>query len=317
MAVAATIRAFGLLVRAGAPRRSHANSLRARLRRTCSWPAARASRSARCLEEAGIAALVDVAATSIELEESGRDPVEDVTIVRHQNESTPMHGEALLEPRDGVDVKMVGGFVKNQQDVFIGFTRQADLDERAGERDALGLTARQRDRHVVEPATEVEAVEDRRRIPRPPDDIADRGPGQRGILIEHDDACAAPATHDTGLRFDVAGELAQQRRLAAAVQPDDGEPVAGLDGDRHVREQRPPGPAGGQADGVNEDHERSPATAAGYGPTARRRAHGVDAPRSQRRVTRFSPVVAGTDVLSHRDLRGGAQRLVHHTVTLG
>ena len=46
-AVAAATRAWGLRVRAGAPRRSQASSARARLRRTASAPAARSSRRAR------------------------------------------------------------------------------------------------------------------------------------------------------------------------------------------------------------------------------------------------------------------------------
>ncbi len=47
VAVAASTRAFGLRVRAGAPRRNQASSLRARLRRVDSASAARSSRSAR------------------------------------------------------------------------------------------------------------------------------------------------------------------------------------------------------------------------------------------------------------------------------
>ena len=47
MAVADAMRALGLRVRAGAPRRSHASSDLARLRRTASVDASRSARSAR------------------------------------------------------------------------------------------------------------------------------------------------------------------------------------------------------------------------------------------------------------------------------
>ncbi len=135
------MRAFGLLVRAGAPRRSQASS----------WPGeVAADRSSADgpllalgprLEVAGVAAVVDVALPAVELEDPGRHPVEHVAVVGDEDQPASVLGEPLLEPGDGVDVEVVRRLVEDQQHVVAGFTGRPDLDERAGERDALGLAA--------------------------------------------------------------------------------------------------------------------------------------------------------------------------------
>ena len=207
-------------------------------------------------EVRGVAALVHVAATAVELEDPRRHPVEHVAVVGHQHQRTAVLGQALLQPADGVDVEVVGRLVEDQHDVVARLARRADLDEGAGERHPLGLPARQRRGRVVEAPAEVEPVERRRGVPAAAGDVTDRRSAERCVLVEHDDP-AAPSTADhAGLRLGDPGELAQQRRLAAAVQPDDGESITRRDRHRDVGEQRPPGAAGGQADGVEQDHRR-------------------------------------------------------------
>ena len=90
------------------------------------------------LEVGVVAAVVDVAGAAVELEHLGRDPVEHVAVVGHQDQPAPERGQAVLEPGDGVDVEVVGGLVEDEQ-VAVGH-------QRAGQRDPLGLTARQRRR---------------------------------------------------------------------------------------------------------------------------------------------------------------------------
>ena len=140
------MRAFGLRVRAGAPRRSQASSDRARLRRTSSWPARPRLALGPRLEVPGVAALVHVAAPAIELEDPGRHPVEHVTVVGDEDEPAAVRGEALLQPHDGVDVEVVGRLVEDQQDIVAGLAGRPDLQQRPGQRHPLRLAARQRGR---------------------------------------------------------------------------------------------------------------------------------------------------------------------------
>ena len=84
------MRALGFDVRAGAPRRSHASSLRARLRRTDSAVAAGVLACGAGLEVDGVAAVVDVRPTAVELEDAGGEPIEHVAVVGDQHEPAAM-----------------------------------------------------------------------------------------------------------------------------------------------------------------------------------------------------------------------------------
>ena len=53
-----------------------------------------------------------------------------------------------------------------------------------------------------------------------------------------------------------AGKSSLLKILAGLEKADDGEPITRGDRHRDVGEQRPPGTAGGQADGVEQDHRR-------------------------------------------------------------
>ena len=136
MAVADSMRALGLRVRAGAPRRSQASSLRARLRRVRLRRRGLLLALGPALEVDVVAAVVDVAPAPVELEDPRGDPVEHVAVVGDEHEPAAEGGQAVLEPGDGVDVEVVGRLVEHQQ-VAVGH-------EGAGQRHPLGLTARQR-----------------------------------------------------------------------------------------------------------------------------------------------------------------------------
>ena len=100
---------------------------------------------------------------------------------------------------------------------------------------------------VSQGAAQAEAVEDRLGLPalaRRPSATVPAGSGH--VLVEHDDR-GAPAPPDRArLGLDVAGQDPQQRRLAGAVEPDDGQPVAARHGHRQSVNSGSPGPADGQ-----------------------------------------------------------------------
>ena len=163
MAVADVIRALGLRVRAGAPRRSQASSERARLRRTASAAASRSSRSAAGGQVAGVAVVVDVAPAPVELEDAGGDPVEDVAVVGDQDQPAAEAGQAVLQPGDGVDVEVVGGLVEDEQVDL--------LQQGPGQGHPLGLAAGEGGHVDVAHRAHPQPVEDGGRLPplaRPP-----------------------------------------------------------------------------------------------------------------------------------------------------
>ena len=63
--------------------------------------------------------------------------------------------QPLLQPRDGVDVEVVGGFVEHEHRLGVAATRGPDVDERPRQRYGAGLatpTAKQRCGRVGRPA---------------------------------------------------------------------------------------------------------------------------------------------------------------------
>ena len=89
--------------------------------------------------------------------------------------------------RDGVDVEVVGRLVEDQQHVVAGLPGRPDLDERPGERDPLGLAARQRGRSGRRGDRRGRACRGSPRRPTSrPVDVADGAPRRSGgVLVEH------------------------------------------------------------------------------------------------------------------------------------
>ncbi len=244
IAVAVAMRAFGLLVRAGAPRRSQASSWRARLRRTSApgrRPAPRARRAPR---------------GSRRSRPRGRSPARGRApgSASSTRSSTWRSWDTSTSPPRCTARRSSSQAMASMSRWFVGSSRISSTSSPASPGGPTSTRARARATRLVSPPDSV-AVGSSRRPPRSrrsrvaaashvrPVTSPIVAPGERRVLIEHDDARAAAPTDDAGLGLDAPGELAQQRRLAAAVEPDDGEAVAGLERDGHVREQRPPGPA--------------------------------------------------------------------------
>ena len=180
-----------------------------------------------------------------------------------------------FEPRDRVDVEMVGRLVEDE-DVRLG-------DERAGQQHAPAPAAGQRvDGHVARQAEAIEhhldalldppavplvelvlqpaeALEGRgrgvvrdvvRRVVVGGDHVAQRaealghdvehrlGGGERHVLLEARDDDAGLPPDGAGIRRDRAGDDLEQRRLAGAVAADDGDPLPGVDLEGDAIEER-------------------------------------------------------------------------------
>ena len=155
---------------AGAPRCSHASSRRARIRRVASAPISRSRRSGSRFEvrRVGTRPLgghVHVPPPVVELDDlarppAGRQPVEHMTVVGHQDECRPGGRQPGLEPLDGFEVEMVGRLVEHDQVVL--------TDERLGERDALGLATGELVGPAVEQRLDAERGRHRRHLPSTP-----------------------------------------------------------------------------------------------------------------------------------------------------
>jgi hypothetical protein len=172
----------------------------------------------------------------------------------HEQQRAAMGREALLEPCDRVDVEVVRGLVEHQQDVLVPLARRSQVHQRPGQCHPLGLAPRQRRDRPVAQLRQADPVDDRGGLPARPHGVRHRGRRQRRVLIECDHAGAPAAPDGAGLRRLQAGELPQERRLSTSVQTDDGEPVTGPEGDRHIGEEWPARARGGEARGVEEDH---------------------------------------------------------------
>ena len=139
-AFAASMRNFGLEVRAGGPRRSHASSLRrsCRRRRRARRPGGRArrarARTPRSRPRTGGRAVGD-------LPRARADGVEEPAVVGDDEHRAAAGGEVAREPVDGLDVEVVRRLVEQQQ--------LGAVEQQLGERDPAPLATRQRrDRRV-------------------------------------------------------------------------------------------------------------------------------------------------------------------------
>ena len=175
----------------------------------------------------------------IQAEDGGGDAVEQVAIVRDQDQGAGEFGEAVFEDLEGGDVEIVGGLVE-QQDV-------GGLEHEAGDQDAGLLAAGEAGDGAIElagieekalgPAGDVNgmALED--------DVVAVRAESlAEGLvlvellagLVEVDDAEGGGAVDGAGIGRDLAGEDAQQGGLAGAVEAEQAEAGAGSEREAEV-----------------------------------------------------------------------------------
>ena len=174
----------------------------------------------------------------VHLPHAEADLVEEPAVVRDDEERARLLRPAALEvvgqPRDGVDVEMVGGLVEHEH--------VAVPDEHAGEIHATPLPAGELADPAVPGDVRDEAADDAAdpgvRRPRVLGHVADDRVGDGRLRIERvglleraDGGPAAP--HDAAVvGLDRAREQREQRRLAVAVAADDADAVALVDAER-------------------------------------------------------------------------------------
>ena len=160
-AFAASIRNFGLDVRAGGPRRSQASSLRTRFWRRC----LRGGRLPRPLglgeHERRVAALVAVDDAVVDLPGPLADGVEEPAVVGDDHQRRGPGRHVLGQPGDRLDVEVVGRLVEHDQVVA--------AEEQRGQRAAPALATGQPGHRAVEGRP-------RRAAPRRPRGSAGRRP---------------------------------------------------------------------------------------------------------------------------------------------
>ena len=173
------------------------------------------------------------------------DGVEEPPVVGHDDERGPAGEQVLREPAHALDVEVVRRLVEHEQ-VEV-------LDQRGRQRDPAALATGHRGDHGVQAQRrDPESVQNgpNAGVGRPlvlgvvPERVDHRvahgrAVGQLGPL-RHDGHPQTPrARHPAVVRGLLPGEHLEQRRLAAAVQADDADPVALVDAERHAVEQRP------------------------------------------------------------------------------
>ncbi len=169
------------------------------------------------LEVRRVAAFMHVAAAPVEFEDAGGDPVEHMTIVGYEQKPAPVIGETVLEPRDGLDVEVVGGLVEHEQ---VGL-----VDEKPGEGHPLRLTAGQGGHVGVDQWPHAQAFEDSLRLPPVAHSRANRARRKVGPLFEKPDPSPPTCPHRPRLGHLDAGQHPEQSGLPGAVEPDDADAV--------------------------------------------------------------------------------------------
>ena len=164
------------------------------------------------------AALHAPRAAAIEPDDGAREPLQEAAVVADEDERRGHRLKLALQPFDGRQVEMVGRLVE-QQNVRAG-------GERAGERRAAGLAARQM-RRVLGPgeAQLVQQIERAVRIVALGEarlDIGERGleAGEVGLLRQIADGGGGVGETLAAVGLGQTGGDLQQRRLARAVAPD-------------------------------------------------------------------------------------------------
>ncbi len=205
---------------------------------------------------------------AIDLDDARREPLEERAIVRDEHDGAGIVGEERLEPRDGVDVEMVGRLVEQQQ---VGLAPPAPAPAATRRRQPpdsvstmasagrLSLREHQLDalldapsvplfELVLQPAERLEAAgvasvgHEHRRVVILGHELAEARPAlrrrrrRRGGRPTSGTSCSRRATRtpgcrqtDAGVRRQLPAQDAEQRRLAGAVPADDAHALARLD----------------------------------------------------------------------------------------
>ena len=128
------------------------------------------------LEIRPVAAFVHVGPPAVELEHAGRDAVEQMAVVGHQDQAAPEGEQALLEPRHGAQIEMVGGFVEDQE--------LGGMGQHPGQCHPFGLPARERPDVVVDGRGHAQTVQRRLGLPPLADGAAHGAGRELGRLRE-------------------------------------------------------------------------------------------------------------------------------------
>ena len=166
--------------------------------------------------------------------------VEEPPVVGHDHQRLVAGAQVVGQPRDGLDVEVVGGLVEDHQVVV--------AEQQRGQRAAAPLPAREADDRPVQGDTGEQLLDDlagaalRRPlvVGHPAEHrLADAvGVDELVALVEVADQQPAATRDPPGVGLLEAGHDLQQRRLAVAVAPDDPDPVALTDTEGDLREQR-------------------------------------------------------------------------------
>jgi hypothetical protein len=191
----------------------------------------------------GVPALEGIDHTVVDLPHAGADRIQEPPVVRDHDQAagacTPAGVQVSGEPRDALDVEMVGGLVQ-QQHVVVAHQQgrqvhPAELPTGQGVQVRLEVdVGEQSGHHVPDPGVGGPLVV------RPVADHtgAHAHPGDdRVLLVEHAHPDPAPYRDPTGIDLPGACEGPQQRGLAVTVAADDADPVPVLDPERDRVEQ--------------------------------------------------------------------------------
>ena len=195
-----------------------------------------------------VAALVLVDLGVGDLPRRGAHGVQEPAVVGDDEHRPAARREVAREPVDALDVEVVGGLVEQQQ--------LGGVEQQPGERDAPPLAARQRRDLGVDPLRRSGSARRRRAGRRARCETRRRPPtrGRRASPTSASRTVRSPSRSSpwpSSARSSVPtrviapasgcsrpGDQPQQRRLPVAVAPDDADPLALGDAERHVGQHR-------------------------------------------------------------------------------
>jgi hypothetical protein len=208
----------------------------------------RLRRIVRCQQVARPAVGMRVEPRDIRPQEQGAGGagVEELPVVArdHHRDAAGAVADPVLEHAEALEIEMVGRLVEQQQ-VRLGDPGPRDQGQ------ALPAAAECRDRPLAHCRRRVELVERQADLPRVRLPLRRRQgaahrlgerqieQGRRHVLLDEADAQAPAAGDLARSRLGVAGEAAQQGRLAGAVARDQADAVAVMDGEIEVLEEEP------------------------------------------------------------------------------
>jgi hypothetical protein len=188
------------------------------------------------LEVGGVAALVDIALPTVQLDHPGGDPVQQVPVVADQDHRPGHLGQSLLQPGHGGQVQMVGRLVEHEQVEGLG--------QDPGQGHALGLPPRQGGHVGPCPVPHAEAFEGGGGLPALPHRLGHGARRELRILVQPADRAAPAPAHPPLLGTVHPGDDAEQGRLARTVDSNDADPVTVGHGEGQVGEERSVRPGG-------------------------------------------------------------------------